>query len=42
MTFDFNNTNWKFKQLPNYNSGHAAAKPYTSTLTELMSVIKKD
>ncbi|PCH51454.1 MAG: hypothetical protein COC22_05355 [Flavobacteriaceae bacterium] len=39
---DFINTNWKFKQLTNYNSGHAAAKPYTSTLTELMSVIKKD
>lgn len=39
---DFINTNWKFKQLSNYNAGHAAAKPYTSTLTELMSVIKKD
>lgn len=39
---EFINTNWKFKLLPNYNSGHAAARPYTSTLTELMSVIKKD
>ncbi len=39
---DFINTNWKFKELSNYDSGHAAAKPYTSTLTELMSVIKKD
>ena len=37
----FINTNWKFKELSNYDSGHAAAKPYTSTLTELMSVIKK-
>ena len=40
--FDFIGVNWKFKKLANYNSGHAAAKPYTSTLTELMSVIKKD
>jgi len=39
---DFINTNWNFKQLPNYNVRHAAANPYTSTLRELMSVIKKD
>jgi len=39
---DFININWNFKELSNYNSGHAAAKPYTSTLTELMSVINKD
>jgi hypothetical protein len=36
------NTNWKFKELSNYNMGHAAAKPYTSTLTQLMSVTKKE
>lgn len=39
---DFINTNWLFKQLSNYKEGHATAKPYTSTLTELMSVIKDD
>ena len=39
---EFINTNWKFAELSNYNSRHAAAKPFTSTLTELMSVIKKD
>ncbi len=39
---DFIDSNWNFKQLQNYNSGHASAKPYTCTLTELMSVIKKD
>jgi hypothetical protein len=39
---EFMNTNWKFKELSNYNMGHAAAKPYTSTLTQLMSVTKKE
>jgi len=39
---NFINSNWEFKKLLNYNSGHAAAKPYTSTLTELMSKIVKD
>jgi len=38
---DFIDTNWDFKKLSNYNAGHAAAKPYTSTLTELMSLTKK-
>ena len=37
---EFNNYEWEFKNLKNYNSGHASAKPFTATLTELLSVKK--
>ena len=38
---EFNNYEWEFKNLKNYNSGHASAKPFTASLTELLSVKKK-
>ncbi len=34
---EFNHSKWNFKGLKNYNHGRASAKPYTATLTELMS-----
>jgi hypothetical protein len=37
---EFNNYEWEFKNLKNYNSGHASAKPFTASLTELLSVKK--
>ena len=37
---EFNNNEWEFKNLKNYNSGHASAKPFTASLTELLSVKK--
>lgn len=37
---EFNNYKWEFKNLKNYNSGHASAKPFTATLTNLMKVVK--
>ena len=39
---EFNNYEWEFKNLKNYNSGHASAKPYTASLTELLSVKKNN
>lgn len=33
---EFNYSEWEFKNLKNYNSGHASAKPFTATLTELI------
>ncbi|MGS0528448.1 DUF2357 domain-containing protein [Zobellia nedashkovskayae] len=38
----FNNCEWEFKNLKNYNSGHASAKPFTVTLTELINTKNKD
>ncbi len=35
---EFGNNNWDFRKLKNYNSGNASAKPFTTTLTELMQV----
>jgi predicted component of viral defense system (DUF524 family) len=29
---------WRFKELDNYSTGHASAKPFTASLTELMGV----
>ena len=37
---EFNNYEWNFKKLENYNSGHPSARPFTTTLTELMNVKK--
>ena len=37
---EFNNNEWEFKKLENYNSGNASARPFTATLTELLSVKK--
>ena len=39
---EFNNCEWEFKNLKNYNSGHASAKPFTSTLTELINTKDKN
>lgn len=39
---EFNNCEWEFKNLKNYNSGHASAKPFTATLTELINVKAKN
>ena len=33
---EFGNRNWDFRKLKNYNSGNASAKPFTTTLTELI------
>ena len=33
---EFNDYEWKFKSLKNYNSGRASAQPFTATLTELI------
>ena len=33
---DFGNNIWDFRKLKNYNSGNASAKPFTTTLTELL------
>nr|WP_321230546.1 DUF2357 domain-containing protein [uncultured Psychroserpens sp.] len=33
---EFGNNNWDFRKLKNYNSGNASAKPFTTTLTELI------
>jgi mevalonate kinase len=38
---EFNNCEWEFKNLKNYNSGHASAKPFTATLTELINMRHK-
>ena len=35
---DFGNNIWDFRKLKNYNTGNAAAKPFTASLTELMKV----
>tara|TARA_B110000114_G_C14966750_1_gene346669 strand:- start:147 stop:917 length:771 start_codon:yes stop_codon:yes gene_type:complete len=37
---EFNNYEWNFKKLENYSSGHASARPFTATLTELINVKK--
>ena len=37
---EFNNYEWNFKKLENYNSGHPSARPFTTTLTELINVKK--
>ena len=34
---EFNNSEWEFKNLKNYHPGHASAKPFTATLTELIN-----
>jgi len=34
---EFGNNNWDFRKLKNYNSGNASAKPFTTTLTELIN-----
>ena len=39
---EFNNSKWEFKNLKNYNSGHASAKPFTATLTELINTKDKN
>ena len=39
---EFNNCVWEFKSLKNYNSGHASAKPFTATLTELINTKDKN
>ncbi len=39
---EFNNYEWAFKNLKNYNSGHASAKPFTATLTELINTKDKN
>ena len=39
---EFNNCEWEFKNLKNYNSGHASAKPFTATLTELINTKDKN
>lgn len=39
---EFENVNWKFKELNRYNSRRASAFPFTTTLTKLMSVIEQD
>ena len=39
---EFNHCKWEFKNLKNYNSGHASAKPYTATMTEFMKVKQKE
>ncbi|MEL0644153.1 DUF2357 domain-containing protein [Olleya sp. Ti.3.14] len=33
---EFGNNKWDFRKLKNYNSGNASAKPYTTTISELM------
>ncbi len=33
---EFGNNSWDFRKLKNYYSGNASAKPFTTTLTELM------
>ncbi|WP_033957523.1 DUF2357 domain-containing protein [Psychroserpens jangbogonensis] len=33
---DFGENKWDFRKLKNYNSGNASAKPFTTTLTELI------
>jgi len=35
---EFGHNSWDFRKLKNYHSGNASAKPFTTTLTELMSV----
>lgn len=35
---DFGNNIWDFRKLKNYNTGNAAAKPFSATITELMQV----
>ncbi|MDC3195460.1 DUF2357 domain-containing protein [Flavobacteriaceae bacterium] len=37
---EFKYYEWEFKNLKNYNYGHASAKPFTASLTELLSVKK--
>ncbi|QCE41562.1 DUF2357 domain-containing protein [Psychroserpens sp. NJDZ02] len=34
---EFGNNKWDFRKLENYNSGNASAKPFTTTITELMN-----
>lgn len=33
---EFGNSKWDFRKLKNYNSGNASAKPFTTSLTELI------
>jgi predicted component of viral defense system (DUF524 family) len=35
---EFGNNKWDFRKLKNYNSGSASAKPFTTTLKELLQV----
>jgi hypothetical protein len=39
---EFNDHEWGFKSLENYNSGHASAEPFTATLTELINSKEKN
>lgn len=36
---EFENVSWNISKLKNYKKGHAAAIPFTATLTELMNSV---
>lgn len=39
---EFENASWNISKLKNYKKGHAAAIPFTATLTELMNSLEKN